>query len=108
VISYTDFYNIDIRIGKIIEINDFPKAKSPSYKLKIDFGALGIKKSCAQVTTYKIEDLLNKQVVCVVNLPPKQVAITISEVLVLGALTKENGIALLTPEKEALVGTKIF
>lgn len=100
MITWNDFQKIDIRVGKIIEVGDFPEAKNPSYKLKIDFGGLGIKKSSAQITKlYSKEDLLNKQIVAVVNFPPKQIANFVSEVLVLGVVLEKGKVVLLQPEK---------
>jgi tRNA-binding protein len=95
-----DFTKLDIRVGTIIEVNDFPKAKKPAYQLKIDFGTnLGIKKSSAQITNhYTKEELLNKQVLAVVNFPPRQVADFFSEVLVLGTYS-EGGVVLIVPDK---------
>ncbi len=109
MITYNDFLKVDIRVGKIVEVNDFPKARKPAYQLKIDFGEeLGIKKSSAQVTDlYTKEDLLGKQIIAVVNFPPKQIANFMSEVLVLG-LSDENGaIALLTSDKEVPLGNRM-
>ncbi|HHW57543.1 MAG TPA: tRNA-binding protein [Clostridia bacterium] len=107
--TYEDFLKVDIRIGRIIEVEDFEKAKKPAYKLKIDFGELGIKKSSAQITKlYKKEDLYNKLVVCVVNFPPKQIADFISEVLVLGVEDEEGNVVLLQPEREIKIGNKIY
>lgn len=107
-ITWDDFEKIDIRVGTIAEVNDFPKAKKPSYQLKIDFGELGIKQSSAQVTAfYTKEDLLGKQVVAVVNFPPKQIANFFSECLVLGVYTAEKQVILLQPERTALNGMKI-
>jgi len=107
--TYEDFLKLDIRVGKIIEVEDFLKAKKPAYKLKIDFGELGIKKSSAQITKlYKKEDLYNKLVVCVVNFPPKQIADFVSEVLVLGVDDEKGNVVLLQPEKEVKIGNKIY
>ncbi|SHF04377.1 tRNA-binding protein [Thermoanaerobacter uzonensis DSM 18761] len=107
--TYEDFLKLDIRVGKIIEVENFPKAKKPAYKLKIDFGELGIKKSSAQITKlYKKEDLYNKLVVCVVNFPPKQIADFVSEVLVLGVDDEEGNVVLLQPERKVKIGNKIY
>lgn len=96
IISFEDFSKTDIRIGTIIEVNDFPKAKKPAYQLTIDFGELGLKKSSAQITDlYSKTDLLNKQIVAVVNFPKKQIANFFSECLVLGIADRNNKIVLL-------------
>jgi tRNA-binding protein len=108
MISWDDFEKIDMRVGTVIEVNDFPKARKPAYKLRIDFGALGIKQSSAQVTAfYTKENLLNKQVVAVVNFPPKQIADFKSECLVLGVYTAEKDVVLLQPERLVENGWKI-
>ncbi|AEM77525.1 tRNA-binding protein [Thermoanaerobacter wiegelii] len=107
--TYEDFLKLDIRAGRIIEVEDFPKAKKPAYKLKIDFGELGIKKSSAQITKlYKKEELYNKLVVCVVNFPPKQVVDFISEVLLLGVDDEDGNVVLLQLEREVKIGNKIY
>lgn len=99
-ITFEDFSNIDVRIGTILEVSDFPKAKLPAYQLKIDFGALGIKNSSAQIThLYKKEDLLNKQVTAVINLKNKQIANFFSECLVLGIYNSKNKVVLLQSSK---------
>ena len=95
-ISFNDFSKLDIRIGKIIDVQDFPEARKPAYKLTIDFGNFGIKKSSAQVRNYKASDLIGMKIVAVTNFEPKQIANFMSEVLVLGAMT-ESGVILLTP-----------
>jgi export-related chaperone CsaA len=106
-IDFQDFKKVDIRAGKIISAEEFPNAKKPAYKLRIDFGELGIKKSSAQITKlYKKEDLIGKQVIAVVNFKPKQIADFLSEVLVLGVET-ENGVVLLSPDKEVPLGKNI-
>jgi len=95
-ISFEDFTKLDIRIGTIIEVNDFPKAKKPSYQLTLDFGELGIKKSSAQITSlYTKDELLNKQIVAIINFERKQIANFFSECLVLGIENNKNQIVLL-------------
>ena len=109
LITWNDFEKIEIRVGQVIEVNDFPKARKPAYKLLIDFGdELGIKNSSAQITHhYTKEDLLNKQVIAVVNFPPKQIAGFISECLVLGIYDENNDVILLKPERPVKNGQKI-
>ena len=108
-ISWDDFEKIDMRVGTVIEVNDFPAARKPAYQLTIDFGEkVGIKKSSAQITVhYKKEDLLNRQVIAVINFPPKQIASFISECLVLGVYDENKDVILLTPEKLSGNGYKI-
>lgn len=106
-ITFEDFTKVDLRIGTITEVIDFPKAKIPAYRLTIDFGALGIKKSSAQITTlYKKEDLLNRQIVAVVNFPKKQIADFMSECLVLGAVIGSD-VILLDPENKVKNGSTV-
>ena len=106
--SFDNFLALDIRTGTIIEVEDFLKAKKPAYKLKIDFGSLGIKVSSAQIVKlYKKEDLIGKRIIAVVNFPKKQIANFFSECLVLGAI-KENGeVALLTVQEDCDNGIPI-
>ncbi|MEM0155209.1 MAG: tRNA-binding protein [Thermoplasmataceae archaeon] len=108
-ISLDDFSKVDIRVGTIIEVQDFQEAKKPAYKLTIDFGELGVKKSSAQIRNYKATDLIGMKIVAVTNFRPKQVANFMSEVLVLGAMTEE-GVILLTPSvpEKTLPGDKIL
>ena len=107
-ISFEDFTKVDIRIGTIIEVNDFPKARKPAYQLTIDFGALGIKKSSAQITAmYTKEDLLNRQITAIVNFKPKQIANFISECLVLGVTNNDGDIVLLKATSQTNNGTQI-
>ena len=95
-ITYTDFTKVDIRIGTIIEVIDFPEAHKPAYKLTIDFGKLGIKQSSAQIThLYTKLELINKQIVAIINFPKKQIARFFSECLILGIENKSNQIVLL-------------
>lgn len=91
IITFEDFTKVDIRIGTIIKVDDFPKARKPAYQIHIDFGDLGVKKSSAQVTSlYKKEDLLNKQVTAVINFKPMQIADFMSECLILGIQNGEE------------------
>ncbi len=108
-INFGDFLKVDIRIGTIIEINDFPKARKPAYQLKVDFGDIGIKKTSAQITDiYTKEELLHKKVNCVINFKPKQIANFISECLVLGVYNSENNVVLLSPSKQHIKnGTQV-
>ncbi len=107
-IRYEDFLKVDMRIGKIVSVEDFPEAKKPAYKLIVDFGKLGVKKSSAQITRrYTKEKLVGRQVVAVVNFPPKQIANFVSEVLVLGAVTKNDDVILLRPDEDVELGEKI-
>ena len=108
MITWEDFEKIDIRTGTIIAVNDFPKARKPAWQLTIDFGELGIKKSSAQITVhYSKEELLDRQVVAVVNFPPKQIAGFISECLVLGVYDQNKDVILLQPGKPVANGMKI-
>lgn len=107
-ITFEDFGKVDIRVGTIIEVNDFPEARNPAYQLKIDFGNLGIKRSSAQITVlYNKFDLIGKQVVAVVNFPKKQIARFMSECLVLGAVNGKD-IALLNPENKVKNGNVVL
>lgn len=106
--DFNDFMKLDIRVGEIIRAEFFEKAKKPAYKLWIDFGdEIGIKKSSAQITEfYKVENLLNKQVLGVVNFPSRQIADFISEVLVLGVYA-EKGVVLIEPQQPVKKGDKL-
>jgi tRNA-binding protein len=107
-ISWEDFEKIDMRVGTIREVNDFPKAKKPAYQLIIDFGEMGIRKSSAQITNlYSKEDILGLQVIAVVNFPPKQIADFISECLVLGVYTDKKEVVLLNPQQPVGNGWKV-
>ena len=108
MISWNDFEKIDIRVGTIVEAAPFPKAKNPAYQLTIDFGELGIKKSSAQITSlYTPEELIDRQVIAVVNFPPKQIANFFSECLVLGVYTPAKEVVLLQPQQKVINGSKI-
>lgn len=106
--TFEDFMKLDIRAGTIIKANNFEKAKKPAYKLEIDFGdEIGIKKSSAQITNiYKVEDLIGKQILAVVNFPPRQIADFMSEVLVLGTYSKD-GVVLISTERKVENGDKL-
>ena len=107
-ITWQDFEKIDLRAGTILEVNDFPQAKKPAWQLTIDFGELGIRKSSAQITElYEKQELIGKQVIAVVNFPPKQIADFFSECLVLGVYTDKKEVVLLTPDKPVGNGWKI-
>lgn len=107
-ISYEDFLKVDIRVGKIIKVEDFPQARKPAYKLGIDLGELGIKKSSAQITKlYTKEALINQQVLAVVNFPPRQIADFMSEVLVLGVVLEEGEVSLVQPDRAVELGKRI-
>jgi len=107
MITWQDFEKVDMRVGTILSAEIFKEAKKPSYKLKIDFGPLGIKQSSAQLTElYAAKELIGKQIIAVVNFPPKQIANLLSECLVLGALNKK-GVILLATDKKAENGDRI-
>tara|TARA_B100000768_G_scaffold181494_1_gene204725 strand:- start:2584 stop:2958 length:375 start_codon:yes stop_codon:yes gene_type:complete len=106
--SFEDFLKVDIRIGTVIEVSDFPKAKKPAYKLQIDFGDLGIKKSSAQITDlYTKNELLNKQVSAIVNFKPRQIANFMSECLVLGVYNQNDNVVLLQASKKIKKGEQV-
>jgi tRNA-binding protein len=106
--EFSDFMKLDIRVGEIIRAEIFEKAKKPAYKLWVDFGdELGVKKSSAQITEcYKVGELLNKQVLGVVNFPPRQIADFNSEVLILGVYS-EQGVVLIEPQQSVKKGDKL-
>ena len=107
-ISFEDFSKVDIRLGTIIEVKDFPKAHKPAYQLKIDFGELGIKKSSAQIADlYSKENLLNRQITAIVNFKPKQIANFMSECLVLGVANDEGKIVLLQASAKIKNGEQV-
>jgi tRNA-binding protein len=107
-IEWEDFEKIDIRVGTILEVNDFPKAKRPAWQLTVDFGELGIKKSSAQITDlYEQQELIGRQVLAVVNFPPKQIANFFSECLVLGVYTDKKEVVLIGPDRRVDNGWKV-
>lgn len=108
--TYDDFQKLDIRVGKIIKVEDYPEARKPSYKIEIDFGAeVGIKKSIGQFpANYTKEDLQGKQVIGVINFPPRQIGPAVSEVLTLGMPNEKGEAILVSPDKEVPLGGKLF
>lgn len=108
-IQFADFLKVDIRVGTIVNVEDYPEARKPAYKLEIDFGDLGKKRSSAQITQhYRKEDLIGKQIIAVINFPPKQIGKFMSEVLTLG-LSDENGqVVLLEPTLKVPNGNRLF
>jgi tRNA-binding protein len=109
-ISYPDFDKVDIRVGRIVAADDFPQARKPAYQLTIDFGGdIGVRRSSAQLTKYYTrEELVGRQVVAVVNFPPKQIGPFMSQVLVLGLPDEEGAVVLLRPEREVPLGGRMF
>lgn len=107
-INFEDFLKVDIRVGTVIEVNDFPKARKPAYQLKVDFGALGIKKTSAQITDlYTKEELLHKQVTAIINFKPRQIANFMSEFLVLGIYNSDGNVVLLQASKKVKNGEQV-
>jgi len=108
-ITYDEFVNVDIRVGKVIEAQEFPEARNPAYKLVIDFGEnIGIKKTSVQITqNYSLDDLKDKLVAAVVNFPPKQIGPFMSEVLTLGFMDEDNHVVLVSPDKDIPLGGKL-
>ena len=108
-IAYSDFEKVDIRVGQILEAAPLENARKPAYRLRIDFGELGIKKSSAQITVhYQPEELIGKRVLAVVNFEPRQIGKFLSEVLVLGLPDENGAVVLVTPDKEVPLGGKLF
>src|SRR3989454_2022865 len=105
MITYDDFLKVDIRVGRIVQVDEFPKAKKPAYKLRIDFGELGMKRSSAQIVKhYEKDELLGNLVLAVMNFPPRQIADFFSEVLTLGVILGEGDIVLVHPDREVPLG----
>jgi tRNA-binding protein len=109
-LSYAEFQRVDIRVGRIVQVEDFPAARKPAFRLQIDFGpGIGVKKSSAQLTRhYSREALLDRLVVAVVNFPPKQIGPFMSEVLTLGVPDQDGEVVLLVPEQDVPLGGRMF
>jgi tRNA-binding protein len=107
-INYADFEQVEIRVGRIIKVAEFPQARKPAYKLWIDFGELGVKKSSAQITKlYNAAELNNKLILAVTNFPPRQIADFMSEVLVLGVVIDNGEVVLIQPDRDVPLGQRI-
>ena len=108
MIEFDDFLAVDMRVGRVIEVADFPEARKPAWKLTIDFGEeIGVKRSSAQVTNYSREELEGRLIVAVVNFPPRQIGPVRSEVLCLGASDSEGRVILLAPDAEVPLGSRV-
>lgn len=108
-VTYSDFEKVEIRAGKVVKVEVFPEARKPAYKLWIDFGEFGVKKSSARITKlYPRDELVGKTVVAVTNFPPRQIADFISEVLVLGVVVDDETVVLLKPDREVGAGKRVL
>jgi tRNA-binding protein len=109
MITFDDFLKVDMRAGVILEVEDFPKARNPSYKARVDLGdEIGVKWTAVQATEYPKEELVGMQVVGVVNFPPKNIAGFMSEVLILGVPQADGTVSILTPTRPAVVGGRVY
>ena len=107
-LTWTEFEKVDMRVGVVVDAKEFPEARRPAYRLWVDFGPLGVKRSSAQVTAhYRAEELVGRSVIAVVNFPPKQIGPFVSEVLVLGAYDDAGQVILLQPDRAAAPGARI-
>ena len=106
-IDWNDFTKVDMRVGKIVDVKDFPEARKPAYILTIDFGELGTRKTSAQVTNYTHDELLEREIVAVFNFPPKQIGPVMSEVLILGGVEKDGTVRLLKPAPSCELGSRV-
>ena len=107
-LGWDEFMRVDMRVGRIVEVDDFPEARQPAWKLRVDFGEeIGVRRSSAQITNYPREDLVGRLVVAVVNFPPKQIGPVRSECLVLGTYAADGAVLLLSPEPSAALGDRV-
>jgi tRNA-binding protein len=107
-LAWDEFMRVDMRVGRIVEVEEFPEARKPAWKLRVDFGAeIGVRRSSAQISNYAREALVGRMVIAVVNFPPKQIGPVRSECLVLGTYTADGTVLLLTPEPEAALGDRV-
>jgi tRNA-binding protein len=107
-LGWDEFMRVDMRVGRIVEVEDFPEARKPAWKLRVDFGEqIGMRRSSAQITNYARDELVGRLVIAVVNFPPKQIGPVRSECLVLGTYTPDGTVLLLTPEPEAALGDRV-
>ena len=109
-ITFDDFLKVDVRVGRVIEAEEFPEARKPAFKLKIDFGPeIGVKKTSAQITkNYRLDELVGRHVMAVVNFPPRQIGPVMSEVLTLGVPDADGEVVLLTPDKDVPIGGRLY
>ncbi|PID63940.1 MAG: tRNA-binding protein [Gammaproteobacteria bacterium] len=106
-IEYDDFARVEMRLGRIVEVREFPRARNPSYKVCVDFGELGQRWSSAQITNYPEAELVGRAVICVVNMPPRNIAGFQSEILILGVNNDAGEVILLQPSAEAVIGSEV-
>jgi len=108
-IEYRDFSKVDMRVGRVVRVEDFPEARNPSYKIWVDFDEIGVKRSSAQLTYYHKDQLMNALVIAVVDFPPRQIADFMSEVLILGVDDKsKSGVITIAPERQVPLGRRVY
>ncbi len=107
-IIYDDFAKVEMRLGQITEVKEFPRARNPSYKVCVDFGELGQRWSSVQITNYSLEELIDRKIICVVDMPPRNIAGFKSEVLVMGVPNEAGETILLQPTHDAVLGSEVF